>query len=61
MIKLTQSMQQWLWDNHREILGLVMLGHTELVTKEMYDEYVEWCKTEEGRRYLKGGSKYKEE
>lgn len=61
MVKLTQSLQQWLWVNHRDIIGLIMLGHTELVTDEMWEEYIEWCKTEEGQSYLKGGSNYKEE
>ena len=60
MVKLTQSLQKWLWDNHREIIGLILLGHTELFTKEMRNEYIEWCKTDDGRKYLKGGSLYKE-
>ena len=61
MVKLTQSLQQWLWVNHRDKIGLIMLGHTELITDEMWNEYIEWCKTEEGQSYLKGGSNYKEE
>ena len=61
MVKLTQSLQQWLWVNHRDIIGLIMLGHTELMTDEMWEEYIEWCNTEEGASYLKGGSNYKEE
>ena len=61
MVRLTQSLQQWLWVNHRDKIGLIMMGHTELMTDEMWDEYIEWCKTEEGQSYLKGGSNYKEE
>jgi hypothetical protein len=61
MVKLTQSLHRWLWVNHRDIIGLIMLGHTELVTDEMWEEYIEWCNTEEGQSYLKGGSNYKEE
>ena len=38
-----------------------MLGHVELFTEEMNEEYIKWCQTEEGKQYLKGGSKYKEE
>ena len=60
MVKLTQSLQHWLWENHRDIIHLVMLGHTELLTEEMYEEYLEWCLTDDGKQYLKGGSKYKE-
>ena len=61
MVKLTQSLHQWLWVNHRDKIGLIIMGHTELMTDEMWEEYVEWCKTEEGESYLKGGSNYKEE
>lgn len=61
MIKLTQSLQHWLWTNHRDKISLILFGHTELLTEEILLEYVEWCKTEEGKQYLKGGSKYKEE
>ena len=61
MVKLTQSLAHWLWENHREIMPLIMLGHTELFTAEMQETYIEWCKTDEGKQYLKGGSKYKED
>jgi hypothetical protein len=37
-----------------------MFGHTELFTAEMQKEYLEWCKTDDGRQYLKGGAKYKD-
>ena len=60
MIRLTQSLREWLWRNHRDIIGLVMLGHVELITDEMRNEYIEWCKTEDGKQYLEGGSKYVE-
>ena len=35
-----------------------MLGHVELFTPEMKNDYIEWCKTDEGAQYLVGGSKY---
>ncbi len=60
MVRLTQSLEHWLWENHRDIIHLILLGHTELFTEEMQKEYIEWCKTDEGRQYLKGGSKYTE-
>ena len=59
MVKLTQSLEHWLWENHKDIIGLIMLGHTELFTEEMQKAYLEWCKTDDGKQYLKGGSKYK--
>lgn len=55
MIDLTQSLSHYLWENHRDIVGLVMLGHTELVTDEIWNAYIEWCKTEDGGKCLKGG------
>ena len=58
MIKLTKSLRHWLWENHRDILPLIMFGHTELLTEEMWEAYIEWCKTEDGKQYLEGGSKY---
>ena len=61
MVELTQSMQKWLWDNNRDLIPLIMMGHTELLTTEMWKEYIVWCKTDEGKKYLKSGSEYKEE
>ena len=60
MVELTQSLRKWLWDKHRDIVALIMLGHIELFTEEMQKEYIEWCMTDEGKQYLKGGSMYKE-
>lgn len=61
MVTLTQSLQHWLWKNHKDIIGLIMFGHLELFTEDMQKEYLEWRQTEEGKQYLKGGSKYIEE
>lgn len=61
MVKLTQSLREWLWRYHRDQIGLIMLGHVELFTPEMKNDYIEWCKTDEGSQYLIGGSKYKPE
>lgn len=61
MVKLTQSLQHWLMENYKEALVLITFGHVELFTEEMQKEYLDWCKTGEGRKYLKGGEFYKEE
>lgn len=61
MVKLTQSLFEYLWRNHRDIIALIQFGHTELLTDEIWNNYIEWVKTDEGRQYLKGGSKYKED
>ena len=60
MVKMTQSFEHWLFTNHKDIFSLVLFGHTELVTEEMWVDYISWCSTEDGEQYLKGGSKYKE-
>lgn len=61
MIKFTQSFSEWLFKYHKDIYGLILLGHLELLTEEMQKDYLEWCKTDEGKQYLKGGSKYEED
>ena len=45
---------------NKDILPLIMLRHIELFTEEMKKEYIAWCKTDDGKQYLKGGSKYEE-
>ena len=61
MVILTQSLEVWLFENHKEKLPLIMLGHTELFTTEMMKDYIEWCRTDEGKQYLEGGSKFNPE
>ena len=50
MVKLTQSLEHWLFENHKDILPLILFGHTELFTDEMQKEYLEWCQTEDGKQ-----------
>ncbi len=59
MVKMTQSLFQYLRDNHRELIPLISFGHIEVLTDEIWSAYIEWCKTDEGRKYLKGGSEYR--
>ena len=58
MVKLTKSLYHWLWVNNRDIIPLVMCGHTELITDAMWEEYIAWCETEDGKKYLEGGEYY---
>ena len=60
MVTLTQSLEHWLFENHKELIVPLMFGHVELFTEEIENEYLAWCKTDEGKQYLKGGSKYVE-
>lgn len=61
MVNLTQSLRHWLYAHYPDKIALIALGHTEFYTVEMHMEYLEWCRTEEGKQYLIGGSKYKED
>ena len=58
MIKLTCSLKHWLAINYPENFVLITFGHVELFTPEMHEEYIKWCQTEEGKRYLVGGDLY---
>lgn len=60
MNKMTQSFSMWCLKLHPDIYTLLRFVHTELFTEEMAAEYINWVQTDEGRQYLKGGSKYKE-
>lgn len=60
MNRMTHSFSVWCLKFHRDIYSLLMFGHNELLTKEMYQEYLDWVQTDEGRQYLEGGSKYKD-
>ncbi len=58
MVRFTLSMKEWIIKYHPELIVPIMFGHIELFTDEMKKEYLEWCKSDEGKEYLKGGSKY---
>ena len=56
MVKITQSLAHWLFENgYEKEMALISFGHIELFTPEMQKAYLEWCKTEEGKKYLEGG------
>ena len=62
MVLVTQSLQEFLIRKGllKEFV-LLDFGHTEVLTKELYAEYIEWLHTPEGESYLKGGENYNEE
>ena len=60
MYRLTESLKRYLWKLHKEKLSLILFGHIEVLTDEIVQDYLEWCQTDEGKQYLKGGEKYKE-
>lgn len=47
MDKLRRIFTYWLWDNHRDIVPLIILGQHEVITDEIAKEFSEWCKTDE--------------
>ena len=51
MFELSPSLKHWLLENHPDKLTLIMFGHTEYMTDEMWDEYAEWIRTGEGMNY----------
>ena len=57
-VKLTASLEHWLLVNEPETFVLVEFGHLECFTDEMKERYLKWIQTDEGKEYLKGGSKY---
>lgn len=62
MIKCTQSLRHWLFENgYKKELVYIEFGHAEYLTEDMYRRYLEWCTTDEGKKYLKGGEYYQEE
>lgn len=55
MIKMTQSLEHWLFKYHRDKFTLIMLGHIEVFTDEMQKDYIEWCKTYDVRQVNRNG------
>ena len=49
MVKLTQSLKKYLDNYHSDIIIPLTFGHTELLTQEIWEEYIDWCQTDEGR------------
>lgn len=52
MVTMTKSFSVWCFTYHKELYSLLMFGHTELLTRGLWEEYIEWCKTGEGMQYL---------
>lgn len=61
MVRLTQSLTEWLFRNYPEKIITITFGHLEDFTPEMQQEYLAWVQTDEGKRYLKGGDLYRED
>lgn len=61
MVRLTRSLQAWMLQFYPELISPIMFGHVELFTPEMKKEYLAWCQTNDGKRYLNNHQEVKEE
>lgn len=52
MLKTTKSFEIFIFRYHKDILIPLSFGHIELMTDEIWDEYVCWCETDEAKPYL---------
>ena len=60
-VKLTASLEWFLFKYHPEIYNRISFGHTELYTPEIQAEYEKWVlESPEAKDYLKGGKFYHE-
>lgn len=58
MVTMTYSFKHWLSIFYPELFAKISFGGLENLTPKMKAEYLEWCQTDEGKRYLKGGDLY---
>ena len=59
-VKLTASLEHFLFTKYPEQFALISFGHVEEFTEDIKNEYKEWVKTDEAKPYLKGGANYHE-
>lgn len=54
MVKLTESLKRFLFQSeHKEKIPLLMLGHVELFTEEIQQEYAEWLAKNQDKGVVK--------
>lgn len=53
MIKLTESLEFFLSQNYKDLIVPLSFGHSELLTDEIWQEYLSWCQTDEAKPYMK--------
>lgn len=62
MVKLTDSLKEFLWQSHhREIIPLLMLGHVELFTEEIQQEYADWLAKNQDKEMVKLNGEQKDD
>ena len=60
MIEMTKSFEVFIARKHKDILVPLSFGHIELMTDEIWEEYVNWCETDEAKPYLNETAEVKE-
>lgn len=50
MIKLTKNITQWLSINHPDKLLLITSGQIEVLTKEIWNQYMDWLQNHKLQR-----------
>lgn len=53
MIRLTKSLEFFIIRYHKDILVPLSFGHSEVLTEEIWQEYLNWCQTDEAKPYMK--------
>ena len=52
MVRLTKSLEFFIARYHKDILVPLSFGHSELLTDEIWQEYLSWCQTDEAKPYM---------
>lgn len=53
MIRLTESLEIFLSQHYKDLIVPLSFGHSELLTDEIWQEYLSWCQTDEAKPYMK--------
>lgn len=51
-VHLAENFRVFLEKNHKDIIFPLTHGHHYVLTDEIFHEYILWCQTDEGRKYL---------
>lgn len=52
MIEITKSLSAFLFKYYKDLYVPIFFGHIELLTDEIYEEYLNWCLTDEAKEYF---------
>ena len=52
LIRLTRSLEVFLSQHYKDLIVPLSFGHSELLTEEIWQEYLSWCQTDEAKPYM---------